>query len=118
MNRTTLLRSIQEHYAILPDYPWADEPTYAVLRHPHNRKWFALIMTIAPERLGLRGTSPVDIINLKLDPMLILSLLDQKTFFPAYHMSKKNWISVLLGKGVDSAYLNELIAQSYDNTAR
>ena len=74
MNREELEAYIQNHYATLPDYPWADTPRAAVFRHTGNRKWFALMMEVPRDKLGLAGTEKLDIVNFKCDSILIASL--------------------------------------------
>lgn len=74
MNREELEAYILNHYATLPDYPWADTPRAAVFRHTDNQKWFALLMEVPRDKLGLPGTEMLDIVNFKCDPILISSL--------------------------------------------
>ena len=96
MNREELEAYIQNHYATLPDYPWADTPRAAVFRHAGNRKWFALVMEVPRDKLGLAGTEKLDIVNVKCDPILIASLRGEPGIFPAYHMNKTSWITAAL----------------------
>ena len=43
--------------------------TFPVMRHPDTRKWFANIMDVPKDKLGLTGQQRVDVINVKLsDP--------------------------------------------------
>ena len=56
MNREELEAYILNHYSTEPDYPWADTPRAAVFRHAGNRKWFALVMEVPRDKLGLAGT--------------------------------------------------------------
>ena len=100
MNREELEAYIQNHYATLPDYPWADTPRAAVFRHAGNRKWFALMMEVPRGRLGLPGAEPLDIGNLKCDPILISSLRGETGIFPAYHMNKACRITVAMDDSV------------------
>lgn len=104
MKRESLFSYVQEKYAVEPDYPW-DEDTAAVLRHPQSLKWFALIMEVKPEVLCLKQCEErniyeenkiLNVMNVKLDPLLIQDLLHEEGFVPAYHMNKKYWISILL----------------------
>ena len=90
MNREELEAYIQNHYATLPDYPWADTPRAAVFRHASNRKWFALVMEVPRSRLGLPGAEPLDIVNFKCDPILIASLRGEPGIFPdvSYELTK------------------------------
>lgn len=116
MNQQEFLDWIRAEYDIEPDYPWLDSPDSAVLRHPETRKWFAVILSVPRCRLGLEGETPVPVVNLKCSPVLIGSLLMAPGFVPAYHMNKKNWISVLLDGSVSAGELAHLAALSYDLT--
>lgn len=70
--RGAILAYVREKFGTEPEYPWARYPHYAVLRHQQGRKWYALIMDVPPDRLGLAGDGPVEIINLKSDGVLDL----------------------------------------------
>ena len=86
MNRTELKQFIMENYSVEADYPWLKHPNFEVFRHSNNQKWFALIMDVPKDKLGLRGTEPLDVVNFKCDPILIGSLRGEPGIFPAYHM--------------------------------
>ena len=116
MNREELEAYIRNHYATLPDYPWADTPRAAVFRHAGNRKWFALVMEVPRDKLGLAGTEKLDIVNFKCDPILISSLRGETGIFPAYHMNKETWISVLLDQPERDETIKNLLALSYEIT--
>ena len=55
MNKPEFRDYIADVYGVTPDYPWESNPTFAVYRHKNNQKWFALVMDIPKEKLGLRG---------------------------------------------------------------
>ncbi|MDO5392432.1 MAG: MmcQ/YjbR family DNA-binding protein [Eubacteriales bacterium] len=114
MNRQELFKQVKQMYGTEPDYPWHDRN--AVLRHPDTGKWFAVIMEIPEFKLGLPGNWVVDVVNVKCDPMLIGSLRQQAGYFPAYHMNKDQWISVLLDGPVPEAAILNLISMSYELT--
>ena len=107
---------VREQYGVEPDYPFSVAPTYPVLRHRGNRKWFALIMDVPREKLGLSGTDPVDVINLKCDTLSGV-LRQQPGFLPAYHMHRDSWITVLLDGTVPPEEIYPLIDLSYTLTA-
>lgn len=117
MNRDDLEQFINENYNAESDYPWLKYPNYEVFRHSNNRKWFALIMDIPKNKLGLPGTDIIDVVNFKCDPLLIGSLLKKAGFFPAYHMNKESWITVALDKSVNDDTIKMLLDMSYDATA-
>ncbi|MBQ3151775.1 MAG: MmcQ/YjbR family DNA-binding protein [Clostridia bacterium] len=117
MNREQLIKYIAQTYGSDAEYPWASAPRYAVFRHANNRKWFAVIMDISKTKLGLPDDETVDVMNIKCDPLLIGSLYEETGIFPAYHMNKNYWISVLLDGSVEEEKIRWLIDLSFDLTA-
>ena len=116
MNREELEAYILNHYSTEPDYPWADTPRAAVFRHTGNRKWFALMMEVPREKLGLPGTEKLDIANFKCHPILISSLRGETGIFPAYHMNKASWITASLDGSVSAETIELLLDVSYELT--
>jgi len=112
-NRETVQKWIQEQYGAEPEYLWAKYPEYAVFRRQDNRKWFAVQMNVSRRKLGLEGEEAAEILNLKCDPKLIGVLRKNPAFLPAYHMSKENWITVLLDGSVSMEELEPLLDMSY-----
>lgn len=118
MDRTKLAEHIQELYQISPDHPFAKHPTFEAFRHQLNRKWFALVMDIPREKLGLEGDGMIDVVNVKCDPLLIGALRNQPGIYPAYHMNKTAWLSVALDGSVAEEQVKSLIEISFDATGR
>ena len=116
MNREELEAYILEQYSTEPDDPWADMPRTAVFRHAGNRKWFALVMEVPRDKLGLLGTEPLDIVNFKCDPILIASLRGEAGIFPAYHMNKASWLTAALDGSVPRETIELLLDVSYELT--
>ena len=115
MTRQELFDWVQQQYGTEPEHPWHDRN--AVLRRKDNDKWYGVVLEVASEKLGLTGDGIVDVLNVKSDPMLIGSLRGQDGYFPAYHMNKEKWISVLLGKPELDDSIKDLLALSYELTA-
>ena len=115
---------IESNFNCKADFPWPDTPEACVFRCPNN-KWFALIMKIKYRQLGFTSDEEVFIVNLKAPKEKIAAsenngdgtrnspLIDKKSIFPAYHMNKKHWITVLLTSVTDFEKLCILTAQSY-----
>ena len=101
MERKELFEWAKEIYGAEPDYPWND--WNCVLRHKNNKKW-------------LQEDKTVDVLNIKCDPMMIGSLRMKEGFFPAYHMNKENWISILLDGTVSADEIKPLLELSYQLT--
>ena len=66
---------------------------------------------------GVSGLYPMDIVNLKCDPILIGSLRAEPGFYPAYHMNKENWITAALDGSAPEDKLRLVLDMSYNATA-
>lgn len=108
---------IYTEYAVKPEHPWEKTPGNAVFRYRENGKWFAvLIRDVKKRSLSVEGDGTVDVLNLKCDPRM--SVVDHAGVFPAYHMNKEHWISVLLDGSVPMEQIQSLIAFSYGLISR
>lgn len=96
MTKQTFLDYCFNTYATLPDYPFDEDFETAVLRHSDSRKWYALIMNIPRRKLGIDSDDLVDVVNLKLPCEMFGSFGASDGVYPAYHMNKLHWISVIL----------------------
>lgn len=109
---------IKKRYNISPEYPWRKYDNNAVFRHGDNKKWFALVMEVRRDKLGLSGEDDVDVVNLKVGDMFLRDMLIQQDgIIPAYHMNKQHWISVFLDGTVAKERLFDLIDMSFLATA-
>ena len=95
MTRDEFLRHCRDTYGTLPDRPFDDAYT-EVLRHAESRKWYALVMRVSRRKLGLSSDEVTDVVNLKLPCELFGSFGASDGVYPAYHMNKLHWISVVL----------------------
>lgn len=114
MDRPQLFEYVKKTYGVEPDYPWHD--WNAVLRHKDNQKWFGVVMEVERRKLGLKGDTLVDIINVKAEPMLIASLINRAGFYPSYHMNKENWISICLDGSAPDEEIKSLLDMSFGMT--
>lgn len=53
------------------------------------------------------------ILNVKHHTDEISDIIDNQNIFPAYHMNKKHWISIVLDKNIKLETIKELIDISY-----
>ncbi len=114
--RQEVLDFCKAQYGTAPEYLWARNPNYAILRHKSNNKWYAAVLDIPKNKLGIPNSEIVDVLNVKCDVLLAGSFLKQKGIYPAYHMSKDKWLSVLLDGTVDMEQIKFLIDLSYELT--
>ena len=98
-----------------PDYPFDEDFETAVLRHKGSRKWFAVVMKVSRRKFGIDSDEAVDIVNLKIPLEMFGFFGKEQGVYPAYHMNKLHWVSVLLSDTADSTV--EFLANvSYEET--
>ena len=114
MNRQEVIDFIKTDFGVSEEHLWIRFPNYIVFRNQRNKKWFGIIADVEKNRLGLDGKERVDILSVKCNPILMGSLLKEKGFLPAYHMSKGNWITILLDGTVPENEIKDLIHLSYE----
>lgn len=117
MDRETIFAYADKIYKTKPEYLWARDPDSAVLRHRENNKWYAIVMKVEGDRLGLSDSEKVDIINVKCEPDRIGVLQMTKGILPGYHMNKNHWITILLDGSVDENMIYNLLDYSFELTA-
>ena len=117
MNRIELNNFISSYYGVEAEYPWIKHPTFAVYRHKDNKKWFAVIMELSGDKIGI-DVERVNVVNLKCDPLLIGSLLCDKGIHKGYHMNKNYWITVCLDGSVNEEKIKWLLDLSFELTSK
>ena len=80
-----------------------------------KNKWYALLSDVEYNKLNKNTdiTTKVKILNVKYPTDNILDIIDNQNIFPAYHMNKKHWISIVLDKNIKLETIKELIDISY-----
>lgn len=109
-----VIQHMKDFFGTEPEFLWKDTPNCCIFRNKLSRKWFGIIMDIPKNRLGLDSEEISFVINVKCDPIMVGELQKEQGFFPAYHMNKDKWITVLLDETVKDETLFYLIKQSYD----
>ena len=115
--RERITQYIQDAYGTQAEYLWADSPGNAIFRHSASKKWYAAMMRVLPEKLGLAEGEALDVMDIKCSTIMIGSLLATKGFLPAYHMNKDHWISIILDGSVSDDQITPLLESSYDSVA-
>ena len=96
MTKQEFLEYCLNKYGTSPDYPFDEDFETTVLRHTDNRKWYAIVMRVSRRKIGLDSDEVIDVVNLKLPTEMFGSFGAVDGVYPAYHMNKLHWISVLL----------------------
>lgn len=115
MLKQTFLDHCLITYNTTPDYPFDEDFEIAVLRHNTNRKWYAIVMRVTRRKFGFDSDEVIDVVNLKLPLEMFGSFGAADAVYPAYHMNKLHWISVLLPDAADDL-IEFLVNASYEAT--
>ena len=105
---------IIEKYKDEPEFLWEKFPSYAIFRNKKNNKWYALFGTVSLNKVDCNSASKevVEIINVKVDKNKIDELLNIKGIYEAYHMNKKNWISIIFDETIKDSQIKNLVDKS------
>ena len=115
MTKQELLSYCLNTFDTSPDYPFDDWMESAVLRHKESRKWYAIAMRVSRWKFGMDSDETVDVVNLKLPTEMLGSFGASDGVYPAYHMNKLHWISVLLPDAPEEL-VKLLVHSSYRST--
>ena len=107
---------VYREYGDIPDNPFTKTKDYMVIRNHNNRKWYGLIGSVARNKLTGTADEPVEVLNVKVAPENLEELLQREGIYPAFHMNKKNWISVILDGTVRDELIQLLLDESYSFT--
>ncbi len=86
----------------------------AVFRKGVKKKWYAVVMRISKRKLGIDSDDLIEVLNVKLNPNEIALLVDRVSYFPAYHMNKKHWCTIVLDETLELDEICFRIEQSYN----
>ncbi|MBQ6654345.1 MAG: MmcQ/YjbR family DNA-binding protein [Erysipelotrichaceae bacterium] len=104
---------IRKEYGVEAEFLFKDDDDTGVFRNPLSEKWFGIIMNIRRNRLLPDEEGSSDVMNLKVD-VLVNEFIKREGVFPAWHMNKKNWISVILDDTLSDEAVMEMVRVSYE----
>ena len=108
-----IVNEITKKYNVSSEFLWDKYPSYGIFRSKSSNKWFAAILNVDKSKVINNESGEIEIINVKVDD-LVNSYLKEKGIFPAYHMSKKSWITIILDDTCKDEKIMELIDISYE----
>ena len=111
MTKDEMIAYVAERFSTEAEDPWEDENF--IFRHRGNRKWFAVAMHVAYQKLGIARDGFVDIVDVKCGPLLMDTYRRLPGILPGYHMYKDNWITNLLDGSADDEVIRELFELSF-----
>lgn len=104
---------IKTKYNNEPEFLWESTPGCGVYRNKINNKWYGIIMYVDLKKIS-NESGEVEILNVKLDQNKIKKLLEKKGYYKAYHMNKKDWITIVLNDTLKDEEIFSLIDESYN----
>lgn len=108
-----LLDYVKQKYGTIPESPWGNLKEYNTLNTAKKHKWYGLFMLIPYKYLDIEKEGKIHVLNLKVNPETISTLIDNIHYFKAYHMNKKYWISILLDRDSNVEQIKKLLDNSY-----
>jgi len=107
-NRIT--KYICDKYKVKPEFLWEKYEGAGVFRNKKNNKWFGIIMNVDKSKIT-RGSGEIEVLDLK--SANVSSEIKIKGIYEAYHMNKKNWISIILDDTLSDSEIIKYIDNSY-----
>lgn len=111
-----MLNYVAERYGDHVEYLWERSPDAGAIRHPENKKWYGVFMTIDYGKLDAKRTGAVEVLNLKQEN--VPSLLAETGIYPAFHMNKKYWVSLVLDNSLADDTIKTMIDESWKLTKK
>lgn len=113
-----IIEYVEKVYQNKLEFLWEKSPKNGIFRCNDGGKWYAAILTVAKEKIGLEGKGMVEIIDLRALPNEIIELVDDKKYFKGYHMNKKHWYTICLNDSVSTQEICQRIKVSYSLTKK
>ncbi len=113
LSARNIIRYVKNKYKDELEYLWPKFPKNAVFRRKDNGKWYAAILTVTKDKLGLPSNEMVEIIDLRGKTSEIEQLVNSREYFPGWHMNKKHWFTICLDGSVSTEEICRRIDESY-----
>lgn len=108
-----LIEYVRNTYGDELEFLWQKFDDNAIWRRKDTAKWYAALLTVSKRKLSLDSDELIEIIDLRGTPEEIEALVDNKRYFPGYHMNKKHWYTMLLDGSVSFEEICKRIDESY-----
>ncbi len=96
------------------EFLWKTSPGNAIWRRKETAKWYAAVLTVSKDRLGIASNEVVEIVNLHATADQVEQLLKKDGYFPGWHMNKKYWYTIILDDSISDEELFRCIDESYE----
>ena len=110
-----LLDFVKTNYNTDPELLWARFPNTSVLRNLGNRKWYGVVNSISARKIGIDSDKIIEIVNVRFYKGEAPEIVGNITgIYPAWHMNKNNWITIVLDDTLSDDQLFGLVDQSFE----
>ena len=111
---------IEKAFSGAPEFLWPKLPSFAAYRMDESKKWYAIIGSVPRNKVDHASSSAreVEVLNVKVDNGKIQQLLAREGLYPAYHMNKKHWVSIILDDTLADAEIQEMLRYSFDSVLK
>ena len=109
-----VLKYAKNKYGSEAEYLWEKFPRNAVCRREDNQKWYFAVLSVKADRLGFDTDDIIEVIDIRAEREDVPNLLKQDNIYPAYHMNKRSWITVVLDGSMSREELYSRIDKSYE----
>ena len=111
-----LAEKIYSKYQEVPDFPFDKLSACGVFRYNQNRKWYGLIMNLKKSIItkNEKDDNIIEVLNVKASPEDINNYVGKPGIYSAYHMSHKNWITIVLDETINDEIILDFIDKSRD----
>lgn len=108
-----VIEHVKTTYGDALEYLWRNFPGNAIVRTGAKGKWYGAFLTVARRKLSGDSGEKVEILNLRVHPAELETIVDGASRFPGYHMNKKHWVSLCLDGTVPFDELAQRIGTSH-----
>lgn len=108
-----LISYVRERYGDELEFLWEKTPRNAVWRRKDTGKWYAALLTVDAQKIGIEAAGTIEIIDIRIKPEDMERTVDNRRFFPGYHMNKRHWLTIPLDARVPTPELCGRIDASY-----
>lgn len=95
-----IIRYVRTKYRDEFEFLWEKFPNNAIVRRQDNQKWYAALLTVSGNKIGLSKEDKIEVIDLRMKTEDIAKLVDGRRYFGGYHMNKKHWVTLCLDGSV------------------
>lgn len=108
-----LIDHIRSTYGDELEFLWEKFPNNAIWRRKDTQKWYGALLIVSKEKLGIPCKESAEILDFRISPEELETLVDHISYFPGYHMNKKRWCTIILDGSVPFEEICRRVDASY-----